>query len=551
MAKRRLLFCGEASWLSTGFAKFGREVIKRLHATGKYDIAEMGNYGRQDAPQVATLPWRFYGVLPMNEEENRIYQGNPQCQFGLYKFDAVVADFQPDILVSQLDPWMMQHLVSSRFRGNYKLLLTPTVDSAPQRQEWIDKEFSKADVITTYSRFARRVLESQGVKVADVTSPGVDLNVFKPMDKNALRKEWGLGKGEDRTKTLFVIGTVMHNQKRKLFTDLFESYAMLRKKHANVREIEKSVLLCHTSWPDVGWDIPELLQRSGVQRHVIFTYKCDSCSHVFLHWFIPTNPAGMGQCVFCGNHTAHMPNTHNSVSEEDLAEIYNLMDIYCQPAICEGWGVPVVEAKACGIPVLCSNYSALEDHVENGGALPIPVDRYYTEAETMAVRTFCDREALASLFKRLLTNHDERNKLGKAARDCAERLHNWDIVAAKYDKILNSIPINNREETWNLRPALKQVPPYRIDRNMPNDQYILLLYRVILGREPDPDGFNNWMTGLAKGTSKEDVEKFFLSELEAHNRFEEIRFVKSLAVRGIEIKEPIKLMTNVLNGRIL
>lgn len=551
MYKKRLLFCGEASWLATGFAKFNREVIKRLHATGKYEIAEMGNYGRQDAPEAAKLPWRFYGVLPLNEEEHKVYQSNPTCQFGSYKFDGTVADFQPDFVFSFLDPWMMQHLVSSRFRGNYKLILTPTVDSAPQRQEWLDKIFNRADFVTAYARFGRRTLEAQGCKVTAVTSPGVDLNVFRPMNKNDVRKAWGIGRGDDRTKSIYIIGTVMRNQKRKLFPDLFESYAMLRKKYANLREIEKSVLLCHTSWPDVGWDLPELLQRSGIQRHVIFTYKCDSCKKTFLNWFLPCNGAGMGQCIFCGQNAAHMPNTHNSVSESELAEIYNLMDIYCQPAICEGWGVPVTEAKACGVPVLCSNYSALEDHVENGGALPIPIDRYYTEAETMAVRTFTDRDAFAGLLKRLLTNKKERDELGAAARVCAEKIHNWDLTSQKFEKIIDEAQILDRDSTWDVRPALKQMPPYRISRDLPNEQFVLGCYRALLNREPDPDGFSNWMNALAKGTSKDDVEAYFLSEIETHNKFEEIRFFKSLTNRGFEIKSPVKLHTNVLNGKLI
>lgn len=542
--KKRLLLTSEASWLATGFAKFGREVIQRLHNTGKYEIAELGNYGRQDAPQAANLPWRFYGVMPLNDDEAKLYNSNPVNQFGAYKFDAAVADFQPDIVLNQLDPWMMQHLVKSRFRNNYKLLLTPTVDSSPQKQDWITEIFSKADVVTTYSRFGKRTLEAQGIKVAGVTSPGVDEKVFHPMDKQKLREDWGLNK------SLFIFGTVMRNQKRKLFPDIFEAFAMLRKRFAGNRELEHSVLLCHTSFPDVGWDLPELLKRNSLVRHVIFTYKCDACSKIFFSWFLPCNQNGVGQCIFCGQHAAHMPNTHNSISEQELAEIYNLMDVYLQVAICEGWGMPVVEAKACGLPVMCSNYSALEDHVENGGGLAIPIDRYYTEAETMAIRTFSNREELMLLMKKMLTDKKYRLSLGDEARKCVEKMHTWDQVAAKYEKIIDGIEILDRSATWDKLPEFKLIPPYSIDRNLPNEQFVQLLYQAILMREPDPPGFHNWMTALSKGTSKDDVERYFKGELEAHNRFEAVRFNKSLQLRGIE-NSPIKITSNTLTGMVL
>jgi hypothetical protein len=43
MAKKRILFVGEASFLSTGFSNYYRELLPRLHATGKYEIGDPGS----------------------------------------------------------------------------------------------------------------------------------------------------------------------------------------------------------------------------------------------------------------------------------------------------------------------------------------------------------------------------------------------------------------------------------------------------------------------------------------------------------------------------
>lgn len=45
---------------------------------------------------------------------------------------------------------------------------------------------------------------------------------------------------------------------------------------------------------------------------------------------------------------------------DNLVDIYNLASVYCQPSLSEGFGLPILEAQACGTPVACSK----------GGSLP-------------------------------------------------------------------------------------------------------------------------------------------------------------------------------------
>ena len=48
--KLKILMCSEASFLKSGFGTYAHEILKRLHATGKYEIAEFASYGRVNDP---------------------------------------------------------------------------------------------------------------------------------------------------------------------------------------------------------------------------------------------------------------------------------------------------------------------------------------------------------------------------------------------------------------------------------------------------------------------------------------------------------------------
>jgi len=567
--KKRILISGEASFLSTGFSNFNRELLKRLHATGKYELAEVGSYAPPACPESKQLAWPFYGILPTNEEEKKLYDSHPQNQFGKYKIDAILADFQPDIVFDPRDPWMVEHLQASRFRGNYKLFLMPTVDSAPQKKQWVEGIFKKADALTTYSRYGKRVLESSGVKVMDVTSPGVDLEIWKPIPRKEIREKFII------KPTLLIFGTVMRNQKRKLYPDLFQAYAQLRRKWVTPQKIARikkkvqaggkldekelhalriqhSALFCHTSWPDMGWNIPGLVQHFNLQRHTLFTYKCDACDYVYVHWFSPSTPQGATACRKCGKMAAHMPGTHSGVSEKDLIELFNLIDIYVHPAICEGWGLPIMESKACGIAGMYQNYSAMEDHVENGGGLPIKVQRLYHEAETEAIRSFPDIDDITSKMEMLAFDEHKRKKLAKAARACAVRMHSWDLTGQKIETILDNLEVEDRGRTWDKPPKFETVTAERPSGDISDELFVRWCYTNILGREPEEKGMNDWMAGLQKGTPRDNVEAFFRDQVNGRNKFEEVRWTKSLALRGIEVDTSAGVSSsNVMPGMIV
>lgn len=63
------------------------------------------------------------------------------------------------------------------------------------------------------------------------------------------------------------------------------------------------------------------------------------------------------------------------VPDEDLAALYSGAIGFVYMSICEGFGLPPLEAMQCGTPVICSNTTSLPEVVGNAGILVAPMDR--------------------------------------------------------------------------------------------------------------------------------------------------------------------------------
>ena len=100
MQKRKVMFIGEASFLATGFGVYYNEVLKRLHKTGKFEIAEIGGYASVDDNRIHGIPWKFYPTMPSQGDQQGIekYRSSPTAQFGEHVFDSACLEFKPDIV---------------------------------------------------------------------------------------------------------------------------------------------------------------------------------------------------------------------------------------------------------------------------------------------------------------------------------------------------------------------------------------------------------------------------------------------------------------------
>lgn len=90
------------------------------------------------------------------------------------------------------------------------------------------------------------------------------------------------------------------------------------------------------------------------------------------------------------------------VPDEDMPTLYSAADLFLFPTMYEGFGIPVVEAQACGTPILTSNCSAL---LEVGGDAAVFVNPYDVEDISRGMLRVLQDPALAeSLAEKGLQN---------------------------------------------------------------------------------------------------------------------------------------------------
>jgi glycosyltransferase involved in cell wall biosynthesis len=477
MSKKKVLLVAENHNLASGFGTYAKNLLERLHASGKYELAEFAIYMKSSDGK--DVPWKVYGNAPEDnepDEQKQLYNSNPNNQFGAWRFDKVVLDFKPDIVLSYRDPWMDMYISKSPLLPYFHWVWMPTVDSDPQKQSWIEG-FAKTDAILCYSEFGEKTLEKDAghlLNVKGCASPGIDPKIYKPYDKKQIRQELGLDPNVN------IVGTVMRNQKRKLFPELIKSFSKFLKV-APPEIKDNTYLLLHTSYPEkMGWNLGYHISEEEVGGKILTTYVCKNCKK----WRVDFFRDSLNYCPNCKTISCVMPSVGMGLEVSDLVKIYNSMDLYVQYAICEGFGMPQVEATACGVPIASTNYSAMEDVLEWTKGYPIRIQKMYRELETNAERVFPDNDHLVEIMiNHLMLSPEEKAAKSQEVREATVARYDWDDCAKVWMDYIDTYEATGLQGRWNAPPRAMQLHE-QMPEGLTNEQFVEFLYNAVL-LEPD------------------------------------------------------------------
>ncbi len=161
------------------------------------------------------------------------------------------------------------------------------------------------------------------------------------------------------------VGTV---EPRKNLHRVIEAWARMR---ARVKAPHQLVITGFQAW--AYSEVSDLVRRLGIKRDVVFT---------------------------------------GYVRDEELPLLYNASDLFIFPSLYEGFGMPVLEAMACGVPVLTANTSSLPEVAGDAARLADPMDT----------------AGMADAMQEILEDGALRQRLSEAGQRRASQF-SWDQTA--------------------------------------------------------------------------------------------------------------------------
>jgi glycosyltransferase involved in cell wall biosynthesis len=507
----------------TGFGRNARALLMHLYKTDKYDIVHYCLGQQLSSPILQKTPWRSIGCLPDNQAELDMLQKDPavarMAGYGAHMIDKVIKEEKPDVYLGIQDIWGVDYSIDKNWFNNINSVIWTTLDSLPILPTAVEKA-PKIKNYWIWSNFATKALHKLGHEHVETLHGAVDTKWFFNIgqsQKKKLREAHGIGKDD------FIIGFVFRNQLRKTVYSLMEGFQKFKERNPETKG--KSKLLLHTHFSE-GWDIPKLASEYGVDMsEILTTYVCKGCKGYFVRNFYGQDQ----KCPSCGHEQGLVTtNTSIGISERQLNEVYNLMDVYAHPFTSGGQEIPIQEAKLAELITLVTNYSCGEEMCEKG-AESLALD--FTEYREQGTQFRKAQTSSASICKNLTKVYKMKPKqkadMGLKARKWTIENFSVEAIGKKLENFLdNCKPV---DFDFEKEPEVEQKDP---NANIPviddDSEWLLWMYHNILKMkdvDPKNDGHKYWMSEIEKGMGRKEIEQYFRKVAVDENQKNNIRKV--------------------------
>lgn len=374
----RILWHSVAPWAGSGYGQQTRVFTPRLRDLGHH-VAISAFWGLEGS----ILGWDGMTVYPSD------------CKFGARLLPAYAAQEEADLIITLLDVWVL----NGKRLADLPLASWVPIDHEPTPPRVIEFFEQSGARPIAMSRFGERMLTDAGLDPVYVPH-GIETDVFRP--RRDARRETRIKMGVPPD--AFVVGMVAANKgrgpARKAFGEVMQAFAQLRQERPDAH------LYMHTevTGREQGVPIGRLMEQCGVPEDAVsFTRQ--------IHLDLGLDP-------------------------EHVASMYSAFDVLANPSYGEGFGVPIVEAQACGVPVIVTDCSAMTELC--GAGWLVDGEPYYNSQESFYKRPSVDGIAAA-----MLAAYDAR--------------HDADLRAKAREFALQYDADRVLEEYW--RPALAQLLP--------------------------------------------------------------------------------------------
>jgi glycosyltransferase involved in cell wall biosynthesis len=392
-----MLFHSNAPWTPTGYGQ--QTALLAPHLAERYDLAISSFYGLEGA----RISWNDIPVFPgMGGDFGNAYLiDHAKHFFG--------GDPRGGLVLTLMDVWVL----NPRMMAELNAACWVPVDHDPAPPGVVNFFLNSGAVPIAMSKFGQLALG----RLDPVYVPhAVDTRAYKPYDRRQVREQVGLP--EDA----FLVGMVAANKgrpSRKGFQQAFQAFKRFSDEHENAH------LYLHTTLdPEVsaGENIAGILDALEVPKERVVT-------------------ADQYRMMFD-------PYSHSS-----MAKIYSAMDVLLNPAMGEGFGIPVLEAQACGVPAIVTDFSAMKEVC--GAGWHVDYQRYWTGQNSW--QAMPDVDDIASALEECYSlSAAKRAKLSQAAIRHAQQYAVPRVVREHFVPALRQIEQRfANQEPVRIKPRLR------------------------------------------------------------------------------------------------
>lgn len=309
-----------------------------------------------------------------------------------------IQKYKPDVFVILLDTFMCYPwLLNIDFSPAKSVFYFPS-DGGGGLPLGCENILKKVNCPVAMARFGQRqVKELYGFDTKYIPH-AIDIGVYHPLSKEqkeAEKAKWGLqGK--------FVVGVVQRNQGRKMPDRLIKSFALFAKKCPD------AMLFLHTDPYDIAApiDLIQLITRYKLNNRVVFS----------------------GMKFFDG------------FDYKQMNSLYNMFDVFYLTTSGEGFGIPIIEAMACGVPPVVTDYTTTQELLIEDGVCGTPVKLASELTGSWNVeRAIMNDDDGASALEYLYNNPKIREEYGKVGIEKVNKLYNWKTIGEEWNKLIEEL----------------------------------------------------------------------------------------------------------------
>jgi glycosyltransferase involved in cell wall biosynthesis len=361
----RILWYSHAPWVASGYGTQTATMLPRIAALG-HAVSACGSLSFQSG----VVEWNGITVY-----------GGWREQHGNDILSDHYRHVQADLLITLCDPFV---LLPDMLRELNVLHWMP-VDCTPPnyRDTRVLKNGGGRPV--AYSEFGRSQLSEAGFEPLYVPH-GIDTATFAPADRAAARQHLGV------PVEAFVVGINAANIPRKAYPEQLRAFAAFRQQHPEARlHIHASATEAH------GVDLHALADRLHISEAVFLTEPYSYAAGI--------------------------------ITPPQMAQWYNSLNVLLATSYGEGFGLPIAEAAACGVPSIVTDCSSMTEVA--GPGWKVPGEQVWVSAHR-GRWTVPDVPAIAQALEEA---HETSDSLAAACRTHALR-YDADAVLTEYWKPL-------------------------------------------------------------------------------------------------------------------